>query len=171
MNSFFSTKPVLKFGLISGFLIVLNQLIIYAVTGNNPYLGEQTSIFSALGLLIPVAVIVFAIIYLSKHSSFESFGHVIKPGLVIGFLTAFVYIVYSLLFIYNIEPDTLAKFEEMNRERLIASGTIDKEEDLKNAIQLANNAFIPGTILFSLAVNLFIGFLTAVITAIFVRNK
>ncbi|WP_010135237.1 DUF4199 domain-containing protein [Ochrovirga pacifica] len=171
MNSFFSSKPILKFGLISGFLIVLNELIIYATTGSNPYISERTSIFSALGLIIPIVVIMVAINYLKKHVGFTSFGQIIKPGLIIGALTAFVYIVYSLLFIYNIEPDTLTKFEAMNRERLVATGNFENPENLKNAIQLANNAFIPGTILFSLAVNLFIGFLAAVVTGIFVKNK
>lgn len=171
MNSFFSSKPVLKFGLISGFLLVINELIIYTTTGTNPYISQRTSVFSLLGIIIPIITTVFAIIYLVKNTTIESFGQIIKPGLVIGFLTAFVYVTYSLLFIYSIEPDTLELFEKMNRERLLATGNFNNEEDLKNAVQLANNAFIPGTILFSLAVNLFIGFLTAIITAIFVRNK
>ncbi|MDO6738356.1 DUF4199 domain-containing protein [Wenyingzhuangia sp. 2_MG-2023] len=171
MNSFFSTKPVIKFGLISGFLLVLNELILYYATNTNPYIGERTSFFSLLGLLIPIILVVITLVYLKKHGTFNSFGEIIKPGLIVGFLTALVYIIYTLLFVYNIEPDTMAKFEQINRERLLASGQFDKTEDLNNAVQLANNAFLPGTILFSIAINLFIGFITAIITAIFVRNK
>ncbi|MGY5355820.1 DUF4199 domain-containing protein [Wenyingzhuangia sp. IMCC45467] len=171
MNSFFSTKPVLKFGILSGLLLVLNEVIINTVTQTNPYIGERDSVFSLIGLIIPVIVIVFAIIFLKKNSNIESFGQIVKPGLIIGLITALVYIAYSLLFIYSIEPNTLAEFEQMNRERSIASGQFTNEEDLNNAIQLSRNAFLPGTILFSIAVNLFIGFITAVVTAIFVRNK
>ncbi|ANW96708.1 hypothetical protein AXE80_10680 [Wenyingzhuangia fucanilytica] len=171
MNSFFSTKPVLKFGILSGLLLVLNEVIINTVTQTNPYIGERDSIFSLIGLIIPVVVIVFAIIFLKNNSTIESFGQIIKPGLIIGFITALVYIAYSLLFIYSIEPTTLAEFEQMNRERLIASGQFENSEDLTNAVQLSKNAFLPGTILFSIAINLFIGFITAVVTAIFVRNK
>lgn len=171
MNSFFSTKPVLKFGILSGLLLVLNEVIINTITQTNPYIGERDSVFSFIGLLIPVIMVVVAISYINKHFSFESFGQIIKPGLIIGLLTAVVYIAYSLLFIYSIEPNTLAEFEQMNRERSIASGQFTNEEDLNNAIQLSKNAFLPGTILFSIAINLFIGFITAVVTAIFVRNK
>lgn len=171
MNSLFSTKPVLKFGILSGLLLVLNEVIIYYTTNTNPYIGERTSAFSFIGLFIPAAVVVFAIVYLKKHTTIASFGQIIKPGLVIGFITALVYIGYSLLFIYNIEPDTLDKFDEINRQRLLAYGQVKSDEDIANAVQLSRNAFIPGTVLFSLAINLFIGFLTAIITAIFVRNK
>lgn len=171
MNSFFSTKPVIKFGIISGLLLVLNEVILYYSTHTNPYIGERTSALSLIGLVIPVIMVVIAITYLKKNTSIESFGQIIKPGLIIGLLTAVVYIAYTLLFIYNIEPDTLNKFDEVNRERLIANGQVTKPEDIANAVQLSRNAFIPGTILFSIAINLFIGFLTAIITAIFVRNK
>ncbi|NIJ46463.1 hypothetical protein FHR24_002951 [Wenyingzhuangia heitensis] len=171
MNSFFSIKPVLKFGILSGLLLVLNEVIINTLTQTNPYIGERNSVFSLIGLIIPVVMVVIALNYLKKHATFTSFGQIIKPGLIIGLLTALVYIAYSLLFIYSIEPNTLAEFEQMNRERSIASGQFKNEEDLNNAIQLSRNAFLPGTILFSIAINLFIGFLSAVITAIFVRNK
>lgn len=171
MNNFFSTKPVLKFGIISGLLLVINELILYYATNTNPYIGERTSALSLLGLLIPVVLVVIAILYLKKNGEFASFGQIIKPGLMIGLLTAVVYIAYTLLFIYNIEPDTLNKFDEINRERLIATGQVTNPEDINNAVQLSRNAFVPGTILFSIAINLFIGFLTAIITAIFVRNK
>lgn len=171
MNSFFGTKPVIKFGILSGLLLVLNEVIINTVTQTNPYIGERDSIFSLIGLIIPVFVIIIAISFLKKNSSIESFGQIIKPGLIIGLLTAVIYIAYSLLFIYSIEPNTLAEFEQLNRERSIASGQFTNEEDLNNAIQLSKNAFLPGTILFSIAINLFIGFITAVVTAIFVRNK
>ncbi len=171
MNSFFSTKPVLKFGIISGLLLVLNELILYYVTNTNPYIGERTSAFSFIGLLIPIVMVVVAISFLKKNTTIQGFGQIVKPGLIIGLLTAAVYIGYSLLFIYSIEPDTLIKFEEMNKERLLATGQFQNPTDLNNAVQLSKNAFLPGTILFSIAINLFIGFLTAVITAIFVRNK
>lgn len=171
MNSFFSTKPVLKFGTLSGLLLVLNEVIINTITQTNPYIGERDSVFSLIGLLIPVAVVVYAITFLKKHSTIASFGQIIKPGLMIGLLTAIVYIAYSMLFIYSIEPTTLAEFEQMNRERLVATGQFDNSEDLTNAVQLSKNAFLPGTILFSIAINIFIGFITAVVTAIFVRNK
>ena len=82
-----------------------------------------------------------------------------------------VYIAYTLLFLYNIEPDTLSQFEALNKKRLLATGLFENTEDLINAVQLSKNAFLPGTILFSMSINLFIGFLTAVITAMFVRNK
>ena len=171
MNSFFNTKPSLKFGMLSGLLLVLNEVIINTTTQTNPYIGERDSIFSYIGLLIPVFVIAIAISFIQKHAAIEGFGQLIKFGLIIGLLTAAVYIAYSLLFIYSIEPSTLAEFEQMNRERSIASGQFKNEEDLNNAIQLSRNAFLPGTILFSIAINLFIGFVTSVITALFIRNK
>lgn len=171
MNSFFSTKPVLKFGVISGLLLVINELILYYSTDTNPYIGERTSLLSLIGLVIPVVMVVIAIVFLKKNTNIESFGQIIKPGLVIGFLTALVYIGYTLLFIYNIEPETLNQFDEVNSQRLIATGQFTDPKDITNAVQLSRNAFIPGTILFSIAINLFIGFLTAIITAIFVRNK
>ncbi|NJB83977.1 DUF4199 domain-containing protein [Wenyingzhuangia aestuarii] len=171
MNSFFSTKPVLKFGAISGLLLVLNELILYYSTNTNPYIGERTSELSIIGLVIPVIMVVIAITFLKKNTNIESFGQIIKPGLIIGFLTALIYIAYTLLFVFSIEPDTLNQFDEINRQRLIASGNITDAKDIADAVQLTRNAFIPGTVLFSIAINLFIGFLTAVITAIFVRNK
>ncbi len=171
MNSFFNTKPILKFGIISGLLLVINELILYYATNTNPFIGERTSLFSLIGLLIPAVVVVFAILFLKKNAPIESFGQIVKPGLIIGFVTALIFIAYTLLFIYNIEPDTLTKFDEINKQRLITSGQLTNEKDINDAVQLTRNAFIPGTILFNIAINLFIGFLTAVITAIFVRNK
>ena len=171
MNSFFSTKPVLKFGILSGLLLVLNEVIINTVTQTNPYIGERDSVFSLIGLIIPIVVIVIAINFLKKNSNIESFGQIVKPGLIIGLITALVYIAYTLLFIYSIEPDTLNQFDEINRQRLIANGQVKSIKDIADAVQLSRNAFLPGTILFSIAVNLFIGFITAVVTAIFVRNK
>lgn len=171
MNSFFSTKPVLKFGIISGLLLVLNELILYYATNTNPFIGERTSLLSLIGLFIPAIVVVVAILFLTRNTSITSFGQIVKPGLVIGFITALIFIGYTLLFIYSIEPETLKQFDEINRQRLIASGQLTDEKDINDAVQLTRNAFIPGTILFNIAINLFIGFLTAIITAIFVRNK
>ncbi len=171
MNSFFSSKPILKFGIISGLLLVLNELILYYATNTNPFIGERTSLLSLIGLFIPALMVVIAIVFLKKNATIESFGQIVKPGLVIGFITALIFIGYTMLFIYSIEPDTLNQFDEVNKQRLLESGQLTKEEDINAAVQLARNAFIPGTILFNIAINLFIGFLTAVITAIFVRNK
>ncbi|MGY5352624.1 DUF4199 domain-containing protein [Wenyingzhuangia sp. IMCC45533] len=171
MNSFFSTKPVLKFGIISGLLLVLNELILYYSTNTNPFIGERTSLLSLIGLFIPAIVVVFAVLFINKNANITSFGQIAKPGLVIGLITALIFIAYTLLFIYSIEPDTLSKFDEINKQRLIESGQLTNKKDIDDAVQLTRNAFIPGTILFNIAINLFIGFLTAVITAIFVRNK
>lgn len=171
MQSFLNTKPVLKLGIISGFLLVLNELIIYTTTQSNPFISQRTSSLAVLGLIIPAVAVVVSVIFLKKQNAINSFGEILKPGLMIGLITAIVYIAYTLLFIYSIEPETINQFEAINRERLIASGNITNPEDINNAVQLSRNAFLPSTILVSLAINLFIGFMTAIITAIFVRNK
>ena len=171
MLTFFNTKPVLKLGCISGLLLVLNELMIYASTNENPFIGERTSNFAIIGLIIPVVAVVLGILILKKQNQINSFASILKPGVMIGFITGLIYIAYFLLFTYSIEPDTLEKFEIINKKRLIASGQIINSEDLKNAVQLSKNAFLPSTILFSLAINMFIGFITSIVTAIFVRNK
>ena len=73
MNSFFNTKPSLKFGLLSGLLLVLNEVIINTTTQTNPYIGERDSIFSYIGLIIPVVVIAIAISFIQKHAAIEGF--------------------------------------------------------------------------------------------------
>jgi len=170
MQSFFSTKTVLKLGVVSGLLLVLNELIIYYSTNANPFIGERTSSLAFLGLLIPVIAVVIGIILLKQQNQINSFADILKPGIIIGLITAAVYIAYILLFIYNIAPDTIQKFETINKERLLASGQITNEEDIKNAVQLSKNAFLPSTILVTIAINLFIGFFTSVVTGLFVRK-
>ncbi|MDO3693390.1 DUF4199 domain-containing protein [Wenyingzhuangia sp. chi5] len=170
MKNYIKTNPILFISIIAGFAFCLNEHIPYLLYNKNPFLAGYTNIQLYIRFVIPIIFTALGIIVGQKQKKFIDFKSIIKVGLSIALIISLTYTLYMLLFIFSIEPNTLEEYKQgvitlnTNTPNMSVNEINQKAEDSKN------NLIITG-VLFTFASNLFIGFITAVVTAIFVRNK
>lgn len=170
MKKLLNTNPILAISILAGILFCLNEHVPYVLNGKNPFIEGYSTVQLYIRFLVPLIFTIIGIIIASKKNTLIDFKSVIKVGLSISLIISLSYTLYMFLFIFSIEPETL----ELYKQGVISLNTPNTELSIEEISQKAedskNNLIITG-ILFTFASNLFIGFLTAVITAIFVRNK
>jgi|GEM_PF-6670559 len=170
MNKIFSRNPILIISIIAGITFCLNEHIPYVLENKNPFLKGYTNIQLYIRFLTPLVFTSLGIIVASKRNKIIDFKSIIKVGLSISLIISLTYTFYMFLFIFSIEPDTLETYKQGVISLNTPKSDLSIAEISQKAEDSKDNLIITG-VLFTFASNLFIGFLTAVITAIFVRNK
>lgn len=170
MKNLIKTNPILFISLVAGFIFCLNEHIPYLINNKNPFLEGYTNTQLYIRFITPLIFTVLGVIVASKTNHTFEFKTIVKVGLYIALIISLTYTVYMLLYIFSVEPNTLEEYKQGVINLNTPNSDLSTKEILEKAEDSKDNLIITG-ILFTFASNLFIGFLTAIITAIFVRNK
>ena len=109
-------KFALNYGIILGVVMIALNVVSY-VTGQAMEGAQWPQV--VYYIIFPL-VIMFAISAFKKNNAnVLSLGNAIKLGVVIGVISAIVYILYGLLFNYVIDPEFMGQLMEVSTEKMI----------------------------------------------------
>ena len=160
-------KIALNYGLILGFISILLHVILFALGKHL----EQNIGITILSLAITAAVIVWGIKkYKEANNGLLSLGQGIKTGIAIALISSVVYIIYTLLFMNVISPESMEQGLEIARQKLMDNPNMS-EEQIEAAIEMQKKFtgptfLIPIMLIFSL----FIGFVVSLIASLIMKR-
>lgn len=118
-------KFAINYGVILGLVVVIINVITY-VTGL-ALEGAQWPM--AIFYLIFAIVIFYAISqYKKRNANLLSLSEALKVGVLIGVISAIVYVIYSLLFNYIIDPDFMNQMMDVARDNMLEQNPDMTEE-------------------------------------------
>ena len=165
MKEFFLKNTIAKFGTILGLYFVAQAIILF----NMGLYFDQGIIPSILSLIITTALVFLGI--KEQKDKVEEFKipTALKTGITIAFVAGVIYIAYSLLFVYNIQPDIIDQTVAITKTKLEGQGM--SAEDVQKSLEMTREAFIPSMILGILLFNVFIGFIISLISGVLLKSK
>lgn len=165
MKNFFLENTIAKYGTLLGLYFVLQAIVLF----NLGMYFDQGTIPSILSLIITTGVIFLSIKEQKGKIEELQIVNALKTGITVAFVAGVVYIAYSLLFVYSIEPGIIEESVAITRTKLEAQGMA--EEDIAKSVEMTREAFIPSMILGILLFNVFIGFIISLISGIILKPK
>ena len=161
-------KFAINYGVILGAIMILIAVIMY-VTGM-ALEGKQWPQY--LYYIIFPATIIYAINQFKiKNANMLSLGEGIKIGVLIGVISAILYIVYTLIFNYIIDPEFMGQVLEMAKDKMLEENP-DMTEEMANQglkfIEMFTNPFVSSA--FWIALSAFFGLLYGLIGGLVMKN-
>lgn len=163
-----SKNIILNYGLTYGGIIILANLIVYALgmtfdtTG-----GVITTIALALCIiLLPILAIKS---YKKENNSFLVWGQGLKVGIGVVALGALISIIYSHIFTGVIEPDFYNQLNEFQTQQFLDAGLTEEQVDAQLKMQSKFQGTIIGDAL-GLLFYVFLGFVVSAITGAIMKK-
>jgi len=161
-------KIALNYGVYLGLASILVSVIMFA-------LGKQHEQGWEVGLLsfaIMATIIILGIKkYKEVNGGFMTLGQGIKTGVGIALIGGVISIIYTLIFITFIEPDSLEKGMEIARQKMLDNPNLS-EEQIDAQMAMAEKFSGPGMIAaFGLLWTLFLGFIISLIGSAILQKK
>ncbi len=133
-------KFALNYGIILGVVMIALSVISY-VTGQALEGAQWPQV--VYYIIFPL-VIMFAIsAYKKNNANVLSLGNAIKLGVVIGVISAIVYILYGLLFNYVIDPEFMGQLMEITAEKMIEQNPDMPQAQIDQSIGFMEMMFNP----------------------------
>ncbi len=161
-------KFAMNYGVILGFIMILIAVIMY-VTGMLLE-GKQWPQYLYY-IIFPVTIIYATNQFKKKNANMLSLGEGIKIGVLIGVISAVVYIIYTLLFNYVIDPEFMSQVLEMAKDKMLEENPDMTEEMAENGIkfiEIFTNPFISSA--FWIAMSAFFGLIYGLIAGLVMKN-
>jgi len=162
-----SNKIALNYGLILGFASILFHVILFALGKHL----EQDWKNMVISLVITTVIVVLGIKkFKETNNGFLSLGQGLKTGIAIALISTVIYIIYTLLFMNVIAPESMEQALEIARQKLLDNPAMS-EDQIEQAIEMQKKfsgpAFlIPVMLIFSL----FIGFVISLIASLIMKK-
>ncbi|NNJ88993.1 MAG: DUF4199 domain-containing protein, partial [Eudoraea sp.] len=161
-------KYALNFGVILGVISVVFAFMLYSLDMH--YQGG----FAVMGVSI-VLTIIFIILgmiqFKKANNGFMSFGQALKIGVGISLVGAVISVLFNQVLINFIDPDTMTKAFEYQREQLIAAGQLSVEQ-VDAQMEMGKSFSTPGMqIAFGLLGSLFFGFILSLVPALILKKS
>jgi len=161
-------KYALNFGVILGGISVVFSLMLYSLDMH--YQGG----FAVMGvsLVLTIVFIILGMIQFKKaNDGFMSFGQALKIGVGISLVGAVIGVIFNQILINFIDPDTMTKAFEYQREQLIAAGELTVEQ-VDAQLEMGKNFSTPVMqIAFGLLGSLFFGFILSLVPALILKKS
>ena len=159
-------KIALNYGLILGFLGILQGVIFYAMgkTYDNDWYKSVISI-------VIMAVIIFLGIkeYRKSNGGLLSLGQGLKTGVGIALIAAVISVIWTVIFAKFIEPGFVDQIVELQRQKFLENPSMT-EEMIETMSENTRNYFYPFTIGMILIFSLFIGFVVSLISSLVMKK-
>ena len=156
-----SKSIILNYGLIYGGIIVLTNLIIYALGMTFDTVGGIINM-----IVLAACIIALPILAIKKfkkdNNTFLTWGEALKVGVGVIAVGALISIIYSHIFTGIIEPDFYSQLNEFQTQKFLDAGLTEEQVDA----QLDMQAKFQGTIIGDALGFLFYVFLGFVVSAI-----
>ena len=162
-------KVIINYGMILGIISVFLSVIAYVT---NTHLQPHWSVM-VIGMLVFIAVLVYGIkAFKKQNSGFLSIGQALKVGIGIALIAALLGALWMLLLTNVLEPDYMEQVSEVQREQMMERFPDMSEAQMEQAMEMNAKFSSPWiTIASSIVVNLFIGFLVALIVGAIMKQK
>ncbi|MGI9531323.1 DUF4199 domain-containing protein [Lutimonas sp.] len=158
---------MLNYGVMMGVITIVISVLNYAF-GNTYDPHWSVNVVSAIAVIV---IIVLGIKKLKEaQSGFLSVGDSIKTGLGITMIGALISIVYMYIFTKFIEPDFIMKIVEINRTKTLEAAPNITDEQLEVSANMTRDYFYVFTFGMIIIFNLFIGFLTGLVSGLVMKN-
>ena len=162
-------KFAMNYGIILGVIMVLIAVVSY-VTGM-ALKGEQWPQIIYY-ILFPI-IIFYAISQFKKQNANQlKLGEAIKVGLVIGAISAVVYIIYGLIFMYIIDPDFMNQMMDVAKDKMLERNPNMTQEMIDQSmkfIKMLTNPVVGNAIW--LALSLFFGLVYSLIGGLVMKKE
>lgn len=161
-------KYALNFGVVLGAISVVFALMLYSLDMH--YQGG----FAVMGVSI-VLTIVFVVIgmmqFKKANDGFMSFGQALKIGVGISLVGGIIGVLFNQVLINFIDPETMTKAIEYQREQLIAAGELSMEQ-IDASMEMGKSFSTPVMqIAFGLLGSLFFGFILSLVPALILKKS
>ena len=139
-NQQMSTKTIaLNYGLILGFVSILLHVVLFALGKHL----EQDWKISVLSIVISAVAIVLGIKkFKESNNGLLSFGQGLKTGIAIAMISAVVYIIYTMIFMFVISPESMEHGLEIARQKLLENPNMT-DETIEAALSLQKKFSAP----------------------------
>ena len=170
-------KRVMNYGAILGLVIVLVKIILYLL--DIQATSVQSNIF--LGILF-IGLYIIILVYIGKHyrdkfaGGFLSYGHTLRLLTMVIFFGAIIISFWEFILVKYIDPELPARVIEetrINLEEFMLNNNVD-EEQIERTVSMLDGEVRPptmGSFITSILWRTFMGFILALILAIFVRRE
>ncbi len=163
-------STILQYGVLLGIVSVVFGLMLYFLDMHY----TQESAVGIVSIVITVAVICVAQYnFRNDNSGFLSFGEALKVGMGVALVSGVISVLYQILLVTVIDPDTVTKMMEVAQNKLIDQNPEMSQEQLDQIMGMQKKFTTPTMMAaFGLIGSLFIGFVISLITGlIFKRNR
>ncbi len=161
-------KYALNFGVILGVISVVFALMLYSLDMH--YQGG----FAVMGvsLVLTIIFIVIGMMQFKKaNNGFMSFGQALKIGVGISLVGAVIGVLFNQILVNFIDPETMTKAIEYQREQLIAAGQLSIEQ-IDAQMEMGKSFSTPVMqIAFGLLGSLFFGFILSLVPALILKKS
>ena len=133
---------------------------------------EQDWKVTVLGIAITAVLITLGIKkFKEANGGLLSLGQGLKTGISIALISTVIYIVYTLLFMNVIAPDTMEQGLELARQKLEENPNMS-EDQIEAALEMQKKFSSPGILAAVMLVfSLFIGFVISLIASLVMQRK
>ncbi len=110
--------------------------------------------------------------YKEGNNGFLSIGEGLKTGISIALISSILYIIYTLLFMNVIAPESMDQALEIASQKMIDENPNLNDEEIESAINMQKKFSSPAFLVpIMLVANLFIGFVISMITSAIMRKS
>ena len=163
-----TNKIALNYGFYLGLASILISVVMYALGKQH----EQDWKTGVLSFAIMATIIVLGIKkYKESNGGFMTLSQGLKTGIGIALIGGVISIVYTLIFITFIEPDSLEKGMEIARQKMLDNPNLS-EEQVDAQMEMAKKFSGPGIIAAAgMLWTLFLGFVISLIASAIMQKK
>jgi len=161
-------KIALNYGIYLGIASILISVVIYALGMQH----EQDWKNGVVSFIVMATIITLGIKkFKESNGGFMTLGQGLKTGVGIALIGGIIGILYTLLFITVIEPDSLEQGMEIARQKMMDNPNLS-EEQIDAQMEMAEKFSGPGMIAaFGLIWSLFLGFVISLIAGAILQKK
>ena len=162
-----SKSIILNYGVILGFIGIVAHLVLYATNS----LLELQWISNLVSIAAMIAIIVIAIRkFKLLQNNFLTWGEGVKIGMGVSMVNGVIAVIYTLLFMYVIDPEFQQVAMEFQQQKWLDSGLT--ETQVEQFTESAKNFQGPGIITaMILAMTAFVGFVISAIAAAILKKS
>ena len=133
-------KFAVNYGVILGVLMIALSVISY-VTGQALEGAQWPQIVYYIAF--PVVIMLAISAYKKQNANVLTLGSAIKLGVVIGIISAILYVVYGILFNYVIDPEFMTQMMEVARDNMVEQNPDLTDEQLEQGMKMMEMMFNP----------------------------
>ena len=121
-------------------------------------------------IIFCIGIIIVCISYANQNDNLVTFGNVFGHGFKTTAIIAALMLVYTLLSIYVIFPDTKEKYIDEMRRQMEAKGNLS-EDTVNNAVEMTSKFFLVGATIGAVIGTLIGGAIASLLGAAFAKKK
>lgn len=168
-NSSTLKSHILQYGILLGGISVVFALMLFFLDMHY----TQDSSVGIVSIVITIAVIVLGQYNFRKdNEGFLSFGEALKLGVGIALISSIIGVIYQVLLVTVIDPDTIPKMITIAENQLYESNPEMSQEQIDQILEMQSKFISPEMMAaFGLIGGLFIGFIISMITGLILKRN